>query len=122
MSHRTDAWFAWSVWALTAPTSILTLFRMALEAHSLKLRNEMDLEALNDELVGMVRETMQPAHVSLWLHPIPLQRTSNLASSRRRSHGLYRLHIINIIHPWLGAITALDDPIVRGRPRRSRRL
>jgi hypothetical protein len=41
--------------------------RKTLEVYSAKLRDETDLDALRDDLMGVVGETIQPAYVSLWL-------------------------------------------------------
>ena len=48
-----------------------------LETFSSTLRNEVDLNQLREHLVTVVQETMQPAHVSLWLRPSEQLQTRN---------------------------------------------
>ena len=49
---------------------------------SATLRQEVELNTLSEQLVAIVQETMQPAHVSLWLRPTELTRKSSAARSR----------------------------------------
>jgi MFS family permease len=40
-----------------------------LDAFSVRLRDETQLDTLSEDLVGVVTRTVQPAHASLWLRP-----------------------------------------------------
>jgi hypothetical protein len=44
-----------------------------IEAYSVRLRDEVDLDTLSAELLGVVDQTIQPTAASLWLRP-PVQR------------------------------------------------
>jgi hypothetical protein len=45
--------------------------RKTLDAFNTRLRDEVDLDTLTDNLVTVVKDTMQPARVSVWLRPAP---------------------------------------------------
>jgi hypothetical protein len=56
--------------------------RQTLEVFSSKMRNETDLDALSGDLVGVVRETVQPAHVSLWVRPYSASKGATRVDNR----------------------------------------
>jgi hypothetical protein len=56
--------------------------RKTLDTFSDRLRNEIDVKSLNDDLVGVVGNTMQPEHVTLWLRTDPAAETTEAKNSR----------------------------------------
>jgi hypothetical protein len=49
----------------------------AIEAFTVRLRQEVDLDTLTAELLGVVEQTIQPTSVSLWLRPSIASRTAS---------------------------------------------
>jgi hypothetical protein len=52
-----------------------------LKVFSATLRDEVDLNRLTVDLLSIVDETMQPAHVSVWLRNVPATEGVRVASS-----------------------------------------
>ena len=57
-----------------------------LASYAARLRDETDLDSLSGNLAGVVAETVQPAHVSLWLRE-PARTEQEIATRRRDAAG-----------------------------------
>jgi hypothetical protein len=50
-----------------------------------RMRDETDLDALTDDLLGVVEETMQPTHLTLWMREPELRRHGSIGYFKRLS-------------------------------------
>ena len=55
-----------------------------LAAFNSRLRDETNLDALSNDVIGVVRETLQPAHISLWLRRDAASQKDAYLADRRR--------------------------------------
>jgi hypothetical protein len=60
-----------------------------IEAYSVRLRDQLDLDTLSAELVAVVDQTMEPNRVSLWLRPSPPGSSSPARSEARPTTWAY---------------------------------
>jgi hypothetical protein len=60
-----------------------------IEAYSVRLRDQLDLDTLSAELVAVVNQTMEPTQVSLWLRPSPPSSSGTARSEARPTTWAY---------------------------------
>jgi hypothetical protein len=60
-----------------------------IEAYSVRLRDQLDLDTLSAELVAVVDQTMEPTRVSFWLRPSPPGSSSPARSEARPTTWAY---------------------------------
>jgi hypothetical protein len=60
-----------------------------IEAYSVRLRDQLDLDTLSAELVAVVNQTMEPTQVTVWLRPSPPGSSGRARSEARPTTWAY---------------------------------